>query len=36
MAAIDRSLQAREATLKLLKFHLTRAQQRMKTQRNEG
>ncbi|OMO64097.1 reverse transcriptase [Corchorus capsularis] len=32
VAAIDRSLQAREATLKLLKFHLTRAQERMKAQ----
>lgn len=28
---VDRSLQTREAALKLLKFHLNRAQQRMKT-----
>jgi len=30
--AIDRSLKAREECIEMLKFHLTRAQQRMKTQ----
>ena len=30
--AIDRSIQPREAAIKLLKFHLEHAQQRMKNQ----
>ena len=36
MEAIDRSLQAKEAAIKLLKFHLHRAQQRMKHQANKA
>ena len=34
--AIDRSLQTREAAIKLLKFHLGRAQHRMKVQADKG
>ena len=34
--AIDRSLQTRKAVIKLLKFHLGRAQHRMKVQANKG
>ena len=34
--AVDRSMQAREAALKLLKFHLERAQNRMKVQADKG
>lgn len=32
VGAVDRSLQAREAAIQLLKFHLKRAQDRMKQQ----
>lgn len=34
LETVDRSLQAREATLRTLKFHLERAQCRMKNQAN--
>ena len=34
--AVDRSLQTREAAIQLLKFHLRRAQQRMKHQADRG
>ena len=34
--AVDRSLQAREAAIKLLRFHLHRAQHRMKQQEDKG
>ena len=34
--AVDRSLQAREAAINLLKFHLQRAQHRMKMQADKG
>ena len=34
--AVDRSLQAREAAIKLLRFHLHRAHHRMKQQENKG
>ena len=34
--AVDRSLQAREAAITLLKFHLQRAQHRMKQQADQG
>ena len=36
MDAVDRSLQAREAAINLLKFHLQRAQHRMKQQADGG
>ena len=34
--AVDKSLQAQEATINLLKFHLQRAQHRMKQQADRG
>ena len=36
VGAIDRSMQTRNATIKLFKFHLLRAQQRMKYQTDKN
>lgn len=36
LEVVDRILQAREATLRTVKFHLLRAQNRMKSQADKG